>query len=186
MDCKVFGIGFHRTGTTSLAQALTRLGYKTIHGDGRRLGGDEGRTFIHQFTHGDYRMRTLTQYDAFTDNPYFTIWQQLYWMYPEAKYILTIRDAESWIRSCKRLYPGRRIRPMREWMFGEHASLETRESETVWRKRFDAHNESVRAFFYGKPNFLEMRLGDGYEKLCPFLEKDVLQEDYPHANKGQK
>ena len=33
---KVFGIGFHKTGTSSLAAALRELGYRTIHGDSRR------------------------------------------------------------------------------------------------------------------------------------------------------
>lgn len=30
---KVFCIGFHKTGTTSISVALKFLGYKTIHGD---------------------------------------------------------------------------------------------------------------------------------------------------------
>ena len=33
-DRLVFGIGFHKTGTTSLATALGMLGYRTVHGAG--------------------------------------------------------------------------------------------------------------------------------------------------------
>ena len=123
-DGKIFGIGFYKTGTTTLYDALRTLGYHTINGDklGSYPGADDGATFIRQIDAGDYRLPTFEMFDAFTDNPYFHIWRRIYEMFPEAKYILTVRDEERWIASCVKFYRNRRIRPMRVWMFGPHAN----------------------------------------------------------------
>ena len=102
MKAKIFGIGFHKTGTSSLARALTLLGFNTIHGDPRKKPpyGDEGRTLIEMIDKGNYELPTIEKYDAFTDNPYFSIWKQLDSNYPGSKFILTIRDPKKWIKSC--------------------------------------------------------------------------------------
>jgi len=33
-----------------------------------------------------------------------------------------VRDEDPWIDSCVRFFRHRRIRPMRVWMFGQHAN----------------------------------------------------------------
>jgi len=68
---KIFGVGFHKTGTSSLGHALGMLGYRTVHGDGRssRHGGDEGVGLIRRNAAGDYDLPTLSIDDAFLDNP---------------------------------------------------------------------------------------------------------------------
>jgi hypothetical protein len=123
-DGKIFGIGFYKTGTTTLYDALRVLGYHTINGDklGSYPGADDGATFIRQIDAGDYRLPTFEMYDAFTDNPYFRIWREIYALYPDAHYILTVRDEDAWIASCVKFFRHRRIRPMRVWMFGPHAN----------------------------------------------------------------
>ena len=119
-DGKIFGIGFYKTGTTTLYEALRLLGYRTVNGDTPRSypGADDGETLIRQIDAGDYRLPTFEMFDAFTDNPYFRIWRQIYDLYPDAKYILTARDDDAWIDSCVKFYRNRRLRPMRLWMFG--------------------------------------------------------------------
>src|SRR3990167_9492264 len=118
---KIFCLGFHKTGTSSLTKALRILGYATIHGDPRGSwpGANEGVTFIEMIQRGDFVLPTFQQFDAFSDNPYFTIWREIYNLYPQSKFILTVRDETSWINSCVKFYEGRRIRPMRQWMFGK-------------------------------------------------------------------
>ena len=119
-DQKIFVIGFYKTGTTTLYEALRLLGYRTINGDkpGSYPGADDGETLLRQIEAGNYRLPTFDLFDAFTDNPYFHLWREMYRQFPDAKYILTVRDETSWIESCARFYRNRRVRPMRVLLFG--------------------------------------------------------------------
>ena len=125
-------------------------------------------------------------FDAFSDNPYFRIWRQLYDMFPDAKYILTVRDEERWIESCVKFYRHRRIRPMRVWMFGPHANPASGpESRQAWLDAYRAHNAAVREFFATRPHqyfeFDPTREG-GWDRLCAFLSAPVPGLQWPHAN----
>lgn len=186
---KIFGVGFHKTGTSSLGLALGMLGYRTVHGDGRRAkhGGDEGVSLIRRIEAGDYDLPTFWCYDAFLDNPYFTIWRQLAVKFPEAKFILTERDEDDWLASCIRYYHGRRVRPMREWMFGPHADPSAGEAAAhAWLTAYQKHNREIRDYFAGQPGRLRVMnviAGDGWEQLCPFLEAEPPGRPFPHANR---
>jgi hypothetical protein len=191
-DGKIFGIGFYKTGTTSLFEALRILGYDTVNGDapGSYPGADDGATLIRQIDAGDYRLPTLEMFEAFTDNPYFRIWREIHAMYPEAKYILTVRDEEPWIASCTRFYRNRRIRPMRAWMFGPHADpSRDEESRQAWLAAYREHNRAVREFFATRPDqFLELdpTRERGWERLCSFLGASIPAQPWPHANAGRR
>lgn len=189
---KVFAIGFHKTGTTSLWMALQALGYHAIHGDPRRAphNGTEGRDLLEQYIRkGNYRLPTFDRYDAFSDNPYFTIWREILTLYPDAKYILTKRDEQKWIASCERYYKNRRIRPMRAWMFGAaHADpSKNEESRQVWLDTYRTHNQDIIDHFasIGKELLvMDVTAGDGWEVLCPFLEKEIPETPFPHKKKS--
>ena len=172
-DGKIFGIGFYKTGTTTLYDALRLLGYSTVNGDkpGSYPGADDGATLVRQIDAGDYRLPTFDMFDAFTDNPYFRIWRRIYDMYPDAKYILTVRDEARWIASCAKFFRHRRVRPMRVWMFGAHAN--------------PGRDAAVREFFATRQHqyfeFDPTREG-GWEPLCAFLGAPVPDRPWPHAN----
>jgi hypothetical protein len=187
-DGKIFCIGFYKTGTTTLYDALRALGYHTVNGDtpGSYAGADDGETLIKQIDAGDYRLPTFDMFDAFSDNPYFRIWRHLYDMFPDAKYILTVRDEDRWIESCVKFYRHRRIRPMRVWMFGPHANpAASPESRQAWLDAYRAHNAAVREFFATRPQqyfeFDPTREG-GWDRLCAFLGAPVPSRPWPHAN----
>ena len=187
-DGKIFCIGFYKTGTTTLYDALRALGYHTVNGDtpGSYPGADDGATLIKQIDAGDYRLPTFDMFDAFSDNPYFRIWRQVYDLFPDAKYILTVRDEGRWIESCVRFYRHRRIRPMRVWMFGPHANpASSPESRQAWLDAYRAHNATVREFFASRPHqyfeFDPTREG-GWDRLCAFLGAPVPSRPWPHAN----
>ncbi len=192
-DGKVFGIGFYKTGTTTLFEALRILGYHTVNGDtpGSYPGADDGATLIRQIDAGDFRLPTFAMFDGFTDNPYFRIWREIYAMYPDARYILTVRDEEPWIASCVAFFHNRRIRPMRAWMFGPHADPSRDEqSRQAWLDAYRAHNRAVREFFAARPGgqFLELdpTRERGWQRLCAFLQAPVPTQPWPHANPGRR
>ncbi len=93
---KIFGIGLSKTGTTSLAHALELLGYKTRDYPG----------LVH-YSPGDLTSidaELLETHDALTDTPIPSFYRELDARYPDAKFILTIRDAEGWLKSCKKQF----------------------------------------------------------------------------------
>ena len=186
---KIFGIGFYKTGTTTLFEALKLLGYRTINGDkpGSYPGADDGATLLKQIEAGDFRLPTFDLFDAFTDNPYFRLWREIYAQFPEARYILTVRDENPWIESCVRFYANRRIRPMRVWMFGPHADpARDAASRQAWLDAYREHNAAVRAHFAtARPGqFLELDLvrRPRWDELCAFLGQPRPDVPLPHAN----
>ncbi len=187
-DGKIFGIGFYKTGTTTLYEALRLLGYRTVNGDTPRSypGADDGETLIRQIDAGDYRLPTFEMFDAFTDNPYFRIWRQIYDLYPDAKYILTARDDDAWIDSCVKFYRNRRLRPMRLWMFGRHADpSRDDESRQAWLDAYREHNAEIRQHFRSRPGQLlefDPTQTEDWGPLCEFLSAPVPQMPWPHAN----
>ena len=185
---KVFAIGFYKTGTTTIYEALRILGFHAINGDkpGSYPGADDGATLLRQIELGDYRLPTFELFDAFTDNPYFHLWREIYAQYPDARYILTTRDEERWIESCASFYRNRRIRPMRVWMFGKHANPgDGAESRQVWLDAYRAHNAAVREYFRGRPGqLLEIdptRMRE-WGSLPGFLDRPEPAAPWPHAN----
>ena len=50
------------------------------------------------------------------------------------------------------------------------------------------HNNEVKAYFKNRPTdllILNIREGEGWEKLCPFLGVDVPEVPFPHYNKAK-
>jgi hypothetical protein len=185
---KIFVIGFYKTGTTTLYEALRLLGYRTINGDkpGSYPGADDGETLLRQIEAGNYRLPTFDLFDAFTDNPYFHLWREMYRQFPDAKYILTVRNEASWIESCARFYRNRRVRPMRVWMFGAHANPGADDaSRQAWLDAYRAHNAAVREHFASRLHqFIEVDPTAKREwgQLCEFLGRPVPSMPWPHAN----
>jgi len=187
-DGKIFCIGFYKTGTTSLYDALRILGYSAINGDrpGSYPGADDGVTLLAQMARGEYRLPTFELFDAFTDAPYLWIWREIYRQFPEARYILTVRDEGPWIESCVKFFRGRRIRPMMVWMFGKYADPSHDEaSRQAWLEIYRRHNEDILRHFAGREHqflVLDPTKEPGWQKLCAFLNAPVPQRPWPHSN----
>ena len=79
---KVFGIGLSRTGTRSLVEALRLLGFNAVHFP-KDLGVfDKG-------------------VNAGADLSVALNYKELYKKYPDARFILTVRDLNDWLDSCE-------------------------------------------------------------------------------------
>jgi len=174
MTRKIFGIGFHKTGTTSLAAALTHLGYRVtgpnnVHGESIK---DDAPALV---------KRLVEKFDAFQDNPWPILYRELDAWYPGSRFILTVRPTEEWLNSVVRHF-GTKDTPMRKWIYGIGHPVG---HEDIYVARYEQHNSEVREFFRDRPSqLLEMRLteGDGWEKLCTFLGKPAPATAFPHAN----
>lgn len=173
---KVFCIGFHKTGTTSIKKALKILGYRVTGPNGVKDPDIEKKVVL-------LADELIEQYDAFQDNPWPIIYKQLDPKYPGNKFILLLRDPEAWIKSQVRHF-GRNETPMRKWIYGVGCP---EGNEEVYLKRFENHNKEVIEYFKDRPEdllIMDLSKGDGWEKLCPFLNKDIPVHSFPHANKA--
>ena len=176
MKAKVFCIGFHKTGTTSLRVALQALGYRVTGPNG--VNDPDIENNVYAMADG-----LVEEYDAFQDNPWPIIYKTLDEKYPGSKFILTTRTPESWINSQVRHF-GKGVTPMRTWIYGFGCP---EGNEDVYLSRYLHHNQEVVDYFKDRPaDLLIMNLteGDGWEKLCSFLGTGIPSTHFPHANKG--
>lgn len=176
LKAKVFCIGFHKTGTSSLAVALKKLGYRVTGPNGTSDPNIDKNVIPMAY-------ELANKFDAFQDNPWPIIYKELDAEFPGSKFILMLRDPESWIKSQVRHF-GRSETPMRKWIYGVGCP---EGNERIYVTRFINHNKEVQEYFRDRPqDLLVMNLanGDGWEKLCHFLGADIPQIAFPHANKG--
>ncbi|MBI1733490.1 MAG: hypothetical protein HYR49_12095 [Gammaproteobacteria bacterium] len=176
---KVFGIGFHKTGTKSLGVALQRLGYRVTGSNAVHDPDIAARAL-------DLACELAGQFDAFQDNPWPLLYREMDARYPGSRFILTTRPTGKWIRSVVHYFADRHT-PMREWIYGAGRGCPIG-NEDVYIARYERHNREVREYFTNRPaDLLEMAIteGEGWEKLCPFLGHAIPPEPFPHANRGE-
>ena len=181
---KVFCVGFQKTGTTSLGMALEELGYK--------VGGYFD--FRHLAKNLDLDISQLKKeiienarkYDAVKDTPYPIFYEELDKEFPNSKFILVVRNADSWLRSVIN-------------DFGDHdnaihrliyKSAHPSGNEGDWVSRYNQHNSDVIAYFSGNPDrllVLDISKGEvSWKPICDFLGLPVPDRPWPHANSKTK
>ena len=178
MDTKIFCIGFHKTGTTSLGKALRILGFK-VKGSFGVNDPDISEKVYELFP------PIVEQYDAFQDNPWPILYKELDEQYPDSKFILLERDPDAWLRSQIRHF-GTRETPMRKWIYGESAGCPVN-NEEIYLKRFKQYYTDVCEYFRDRPDdllIMDLVKGDGWKKLCSFLGCPIPSKPFPHANKA--
>jgi hypothetical protein len=127
----------------------------------------------------------LEPYDGYTDLPIPIYYRELYRLCPDALFILTQRDEDSWIRSIKiflepRSHSGShsvRRDMMRLALFGTITFNEER-----FRRIFRLHNAGVREFFDKSPSSLlclDVTDNEAWETLTKFLKAEKPKVSFP-------
>jgi 3'-phosphoadenosine 5'-phosphosulfate (PAPS) 3'-phosphatase len=177
---KIFGIGLSKTGTTSLANALETLGYKTRD----NLG-------VVEYAAGNLSssidLDAVEACDALTDTPIPSFYRELDARFPGSKFILTVRDADGWLKSCQKQFTQRFAASQTDAhkrlfldLYGTDVFEETRFA-SGYRRFVDG----VRDYFKDRPGDLltiDVAAGEGWEKLCPFLGRPAPDVPFPKAN----
>ena len=180
---KIFGIGWAKTGTTTLGQCLKILGYKH---QSRRLDLVED-LYIGEFNKIN---ALLNDNDSFDDWPWSLLYKKLDEEFPESKFILTIRQSNSWLSSYKNMLKNQgahseRLIKIRNLIYG-FPCLEATDEQLV--NRYKSHNQEVIDFFLNKKEkllIINWEKGDGWLEICNFLNKDVPSIPLPHVNRGK-
>lgn len=171
---KVFGVGFHKTATTSLKRALQALGYQ-VTGPDARDHPNPGTTAL------DLCVDLSHRFDAFQDNPWPIFYREMDELHPGSRFILTTRPTDKWIASVVGHF-GTGDTPMREWIYGAGHPVG---NEAAYVERYERHNAEVIDYFSGRTEQLlvfPIAAGAGWEELCRFLGVPVPPDPFPRAN----
>jgi hypothetical protein len=183
---RIFGIGLHKTATTSLDAALKILGYDSAHWES---GIHVRKIWNEMNTLG--RSKTLERHYATSDLPISILYKKLDAAYPGSKFILTVRDEDIWLRSVRNHWSYTRNRFRWEWEAYPisnkiHKAVygQTWFDETVFLARYRKHNQEVIEYFKDRREdllLMNMDKGAGWPELCEFLGKSIPGQEYPRA-----
>jgi len=196
MSLKIIGAGFGRTGTHSLKLALEQLGFAPCY------------HMVEVFTHPGHSERWeaaargaptdwrafLGDYKAGVDWPVCHFWRELSEAFPDAKILLTERDAESWYKSISDTI----FDFMSRGTAGQTDPLRLAQmsmgklivGDQTFGNRYDKqhvidvyrhHNETVKREA-PKDRLLVYDVPQGWKPLCDFLGVPVPATPFPKVN----
>lgn len=190
---RIFGIGMHKTATTSLFHALEILGYDAAHWDS---GEWAKQCFLELRDTG--RSATMDRHYAVCDLPFPLFFKGLDAAYPGSKFILTIRNPENWIESVEKHWDPKFN--LHRWEWDVFPAANIIHHATYGRKKFDReimlaryhkHNRDVSEYFKNRPgDLLVMDMdfgwpyregGAGWGELCKFLGRQIPDVPYPRS-----
>jgi hypothetical protein len=173
---KVFGVGWAKTGTTTLGECFKSFGFRHY---GYKLS---------LLNMPEMAISIAKRHDSFEDWPWALFYKEMDEAFPKSKFVLTIRDSTRWLRSYRnatsRQHPTKEMLEARRKIYGFPYSQITDSQLVV---RYERHNNDVRRYFADRQSDLlvvNWEEGDGWERLCDFLGQPVPGKPFPHANKG--
>jgi hypothetical protein len=188
---RVFGIGLSRTGTKSLAEALTTLGYRCGHYPEGMAALEWSRTEL------SLDIDSVAKWDALTDIPAAAFYRELDDAFPTAKFILTLRDKATWLASISNhlsiarrdYWSAHRLEDTKVLALREKVYGSTDFDESRFSTAYDEHVRGVCDHFAGRDERLltmDIPGGDGWASLCDFLSQETPQKRFPVNNARRK
>jgi hypothetical protein len=188
MSLRVIGTGFGRTGTDSMREALTMLGFGPCHHMSEVMAHAQQKRLWRALAKGaasDWD-RLFAGYKSCVDWPSAHYWRELIEAYPQARVILTWRSPESWWESFeKTLLPAFAgstdqeslgIALVAKQVFGGRPQ-DRAHAIAVYEANVEAVLNTVPA-----ERLLIHKLGDGWGPLCAHLGVPMPDEPYPARN----
>ena len=176
---KVFGIGFQKTGTTTLGAVLEKLGYKTA---GYYQFRDMAQRDDLTWEEVEHRaLQIASEYDAGKDTPWPLLYQQLDRAFPGSKFIHVVRKPEAWIKSAVNDFADQ-PNALHQLIYGVPYP---KGNEAIWLERYERHNREVEAYFADRPqDYIRFNLEEGIDipSLCTFLGHEPVAMAPPVAN----
>jgi hypothetical protein len=194
---EVIGIGLPRTGLWSLEAALDVLGYNRpltmdqVANDpvAARAWLDRGPGGSHEHLAG-----LVSGYDSIIGLPASRYWRDLSIVFPEAKFVLTVRDLDEWWDSFSQTIGALedRARALTDpgtmlavsGLFDGIFRGEAKDEDYAKMIHQDHIMEVIHVLPQERLLVLDSEL-HGWEPLCEFLSKPVPEGDYPHMNLGE-
>ena len=130
-----------------------------------------------------------------TDTPVSNCFEKLFYLYPNAKFVLTTRPMQDWVRSMRAHYADPALARSRiglpsgfqYGLLGEEVQVGLYVHHDQYEKAGIQHEQRVRHFFADKPadRLLIFNVFEGqcWPELCAFLGKPHPQKDFPWSNR---
>ncbi|EQL01441.1 hypothetical protein OCS_02843 [Ophiocordyceps sinensis CO18] len=205
MGMEILVLGMPRTGSISIRHALRELGYTCFHGaileeSPEKFAFWEEAIRAKYYGEGQpFGRRELDKllggFNVAINYPGTMFAEEMIRAYPNAKVILTTRDVDKWQESLKRSVDASITWRSFDWIapfdpiwgpWWRFHKLEHRIRPLIAprgeRRAFLDHYETMKKLV-PKERLLEYRVGEGWERLCEFLGKDVPVGPFPHVNK---
>jgi Sulfotransferase domain len=190
-DLQIIGAGFWRTGTISLESAIkTLLGGKVLNMGEVMINSGSISMWRLAINNKNASLDSLTDgYVATLDWPAMAFWEELSLSHPNAKVLLSIRDAESWWESISKtvlINAPTREAARSPW---DHLVVELFEKKFIGRNPtkidaiafYNAHNDRVIKTI-PKDRLIIWRTGDDWTSLCDGLKLPIPDKAFPHLN----
>ena len=153
---KIFGLGLTRTGTTSLAVALEKIGYYVVHYPSENYLFDG-------------------HYDAAFDLSVAIHYKKLDQLFVGSRFIYTIREKNAWLDSMERYLQDKRVNAQqyqtnRQLVYGQFEF-----DRKMYSAAYDRHHNDVLEYFKTRPqDLLTLNIcnGDGWRPLLSFLGEE--------------
>jgi sulfotransferase family protein len=198
MTLRILGAGFGRTGTLSLKRALEALGVAPCyHMTELALRPDHAAHWAAAARGDAIDWRgLLADFAAAVDWPVAAFWRPILAAFPEARVVLTVRDAASWYASfrgtilAKALGPappaGTAVRAMyeltRDVVLDRTFAGRAGDAEHAIAV-YERHNRDVIAAVEPR-RLLVYEVASGWEPLCAFLGVAAPSAPFPRLNSG--
>tara|TARA_Y100000590_G_scaffold410555_1_gene503728 strand:+ start:1029 stop:1754 length:726 start_codon:yes stop_codon:yes gene_type:complete len=202
---KVICAGWGRTGTRSLKYALEHItGKPSYHMQNILLNKKDAKKWHNSiFLHNEkFNWDDIYKgYGACLDFPSCNYYKELMEAYPNAKVILTVRDAQSWVKSWNVLnnqilksftfrflakIPKTSFKLQKDihnkMILGPQGAFQGAISDEDRMKKFDEWNKSV-IKYVPKERLLVYQVSDGWGPLCKFLGAEIPNMKFPYKNK---
>jgi hypothetical protein len=192
---KVIGLGYPRTGTMSLKHALEQLGFGPCYHMIEVFNRPEDVAFWRDAIRGPVDWQEIfTDFQSTTDAPACHFWRQLFRQCPDARFVLTVRDADAWYDSFYTTVYQAMLHPERA-PDEDHRIVQQMARELILDTMFGGrfgdreqaieiyhqHNQEVAAAI-PPDQLLVFDVAEGWGPLCRFLDMPVPAEPFPRSN----
>jgi len=194
MNLEVIGTGVGRTGTYSLKLALAELGFgPCYHMEEVILQMPKHLPLWQTAVAGNPDFGAIYHsYGSAVDWPTAGFYKELLRAYPDAKYVLTVRNAAKWAESfgetIQALLKGKAQapEPMHPWLdmaerVVEKTGFSVDADPAELERQFEAHRQAVQAVIPPE-QLLVFDVKQGWEPLCRFLNRPVPNAPFPRSN----
>jgi hypothetical protein len=200
---KLINAGLGRTGTTSLQVALDRLGFGPCYHMFDIVSSEERLEQWEKIVCDAQRPDWDAVFDGYTsavDGPCAIYYRQIMEAFPEAKIVLTVRNAERWYQSTYdtlfqfALKSAENPPEINSTQYRLYRMTSTMIWNGLFGGRFPDKDYAIEVFRdhnqevirnVDPDNLLVYDVKQGWEPLCAFLGVDVPPGEFPHVNDGE-